>query len=92
MGSCRSVGPGLCAVPPLSNPILAATHAPTPDEQAFEAIKAAIDLCPPDQKLMLNSSQFYGRGPREANLHLVSRFFAKYPELTDRVFLSVKVC
>ncbi|KAG8986289.1 hypothetical protein FRB90_004104 [Tulasnella sp. 427] len=61
------------------------------DEQAFASIKAAIDLVPKDEKLFLNSAEFYG-GPSHftANLELLARFFTKYPELTDRVFLSVK--
>jgi hypothetical protein len=62
-----------------------------PDEPAFETIKTAIELVPVDQKLLINSGEFYGRNPWEANLHLVARFFVKYPELGDRVFLSVKV-
>ena len=62
-----------------------------PDEQAFETIKTAIELVPADQKLFINSGEFYGRNPFEANLHLVARFFTKYPELADRTFLSVKV-
>ncbi|KAG8996475.1 hypothetical protein FRB94_008271 [Tulasnella sp. JGI-2019a] len=66
------------------------TPNPTPDEQAFETIKTAIDLVPADKKLFINSGEFYGVSPRTANLHLISRFFTKYPELADRTFLSVK--
>ncbi|KAG8939270.1 hypothetical protein FRC04_006734 [Tulasnella sp. 424] len=63
---------------------------PVPDEQAFAAIKAAIDLVPTDQKLFINSAEFYGHEPLTANLDLLARFFTKYPELADRTFLSVK--
>src|SRR5271169_2549851 len=39
-----------------------------------------------------NAGVFYGRGPKgePTNLQLIARFFAKYPELADKVFLSVK--
>ena len=39
-----------------------------------------------------NAGLFYGRGPNgePLNLQLIARFFAKYPELADKVFLSVK--
>ncbi|KAG8947854.1 hypothetical protein FRC04_010212 [Tulasnella sp. 424] len=71
--------------------LLTATPNPVPDEQAFAAIKAAIDLVPADQKLFINSSEFYGFPPNPtANLELLARFFTKYPELADRTFLSVK--
>jgi len=66
------------------------TPQPTPEEQAFEAIKTAIDCVPSDQKLLINSGEFYGFNPRTANLELVAKFFTKYPELADRCFLSVK--
>ncbi|KAG8947853.1 hypothetical protein FRC04_010211 [Tulasnella sp. 424] len=70
---------------------LTATPNPVPDEQAFAAIKAAIDLVPADQKLFINSSEFYGFPPNfTANLELLARFFTKYPELANRTFLSVK--
>ena len=36
------------------------------------------------------SGEFYGQGATVANLELVARFFEKYPEYADRVFLSVK--
>jgi pyridoxine 4-dehydrogenase len=62
-----------------------------PYTNAFTAIKAGIDLCPPGVKMVLNSADFYGPGLGVGNLELVSRFFEKYPEYTDRAFLSVKV-
>jgi pyridoxine 4-dehydrogenase len=39
-----------------------------------------------------NGGVFYGHGPNgePVNLHLIARFFTKYPELADKVFLSIK--
>jgi pyridoxine 4-dehydrogenase len=39
-----------------------------------------------------NGGVFYGRGPNgePINLQLIARFFTKYPELADKVFLSIK--
>ncbi|KAI0773744.1 NADP-dependent oxidoreductase domain-containing protein [Fomes fomentarius] len=61
------------------------TPTPAPDEVYFEAIKSGIDALPPGTKAFLNSGEFYG-----ANLQLLARFFAKYPEYADKTFLSVK--
>ncbi|KZV73108.1 aldo/keto reductase [Peniophora sp. CONT] len=66
------------------------TPTPTPDEQAFEAIKAAIDAVPAGSKMLLNSSQFYAQDFSTANLELLARFFDKHPGYADKVFLSVK--
>ncbi|KAG9126588.1 hypothetical protein FRC07_002896, partial [Ceratobasidium sp. 392] len=64
---------------------------PPPEEQCFAAIKAGIDNAPPGVKVFLNSGEFYGMLPNPtANLELLNRFFAKYPEYADRTFLSVK--
>ncbi|EIN07515.1 aldo/keto reductase [Punctularia strigosozonata HHB-11173 SS5] len=63
---------------------------PVPDEQCFEAIIAGIDQLPPGAKMFINSGEFYGHNLSTANLELLSRFFAKYPEYADKVFLSVK--
>ena len=38
----------------------------------------------------LTVGEFYGQGLTIANVELVARFFEKYPEYTDRAFLSVK--
>lgn len=59
-----------------------------PDEEAFKAMKAAID----SGATFWNAGVFYGRGPNGelTNITLISRFFAKYPQLADKVFLSVK--
>lgn len=37
------------------------------------------------------AAQFYGPGMSTHNLEIVSRFFEKYPEYTERAFLMVKV-
>ncbi|KAL5497838.1 hypothetical protein ACEPAH_2769 [Sanghuangporus vaninii] len=68
------------------------TWTPTPisDEEAFEAIKTSLDSVPPGTKMILNSGEFYGMNPREANLELLARFFEKYPSYADKAFLSVK--
>lgn len=54
----------------------------------FEAMKAAIDA----GATLWNSAAYYGFGKQGEllNLELVARFFTKYPELADKVFLSVK--
>lgn len=38
----------------------------------------------------MTAGEFYGVDPPTANLEMLSRFFAKYPEYIDRTFLSVK--
>ncbi|EJD07505.1 aldo/keto reductase [Fomitiporia mediterranea MF3/22] len=63
---------------------------PVPDDECFEAIKASLDSVPLGTKMVLNSGEFYGISPREANLELIARFFEKYPEYADKAFLSVK--
>jgi pyridoxine 4-dehydrogenase len=48
-------------------------------------------LIPPSPVLTcVPSAEFYGQGLSTANLELVARFFEKYPDYTDRTFLSVK--
>jgi len=61
-----------------------------PDEQCFESIKSGLDLAGPGEKIILNSAEFYGYTPKEANLGLLNRFFTKYPEYRDRAFIAVK--
>ncbi|EJD07506.1 Aldo/keto reductase [Fomitiporia mediterranea MF3/22] len=63
---------------------------PVPDEDCFGAIKTSLDSVPPGEKMILNSSEFYGVNPPEANLELLARFFEKYPDYADKAFLSVK--
>ncbi|KAI0748256.1 aldo/keto reductase [Daedaleopsis nitida] len=65
------------------------TH-PLPDDEAFEAIKAGVDAMPAGVKMLLNSGEFYGPDASTANLELLSRFYAKYPEYAEKTFLSVK--
>jgi pyridoxine 4-dehydrogenase len=38
----------------------------------------------------LRTGEFYGQGQSPANLELLSRFFAKYPQYAEKTFLSVK--
>jgi pyridoxine 4-dehydrogenase len=59
-----------------------------PDEECFAAMKGAIDA----GATFWNAGIFYGRGEdgELTNLTLIARFFTKYPELADNVFLSVK--
>ncbi|SGY67873.1 BQ5605_C004g02819 [Microbotryum silenes-dioicae] len=54
----------------------------TPDEQAFETLKTAIDAVPKEAKAFINFE------PRTAGKS--ARFFKKFPDYSDRVFLSVK--
>jgi pyridoxine 4-dehydrogenase len=51
-------------------------------------MKAAIDA----GATFWNAGTFYGTGPNGemTNLQLIARFFTKYPELAEKVFLSVK--
>ncbi|KAI5480171.1 pyridoxine 4-dehydrogenase [Pseudohyphozyma bogoriensis] len=58
----------------------------TPDAQAFEAMKLAID----SGATCFNSGEFYGQPERTLGLQLLSRFFEAEPEYAKRVFLSVK--
>jgi len=66
------------------------TAVPTSDEEAFEVMKTSLDSVPPGVKLLINSGEFYGVSPREANLELIARFFEKYPSYAEKAFLSVK--
>ncbi|KAF9004237.1 aldo/keto reductase [Cyathus striatus] len=69
---------------------MTAVPTPVPDEFCFESLKAGIDATPEGAKMMLNSSEFYGRDPLTANIELLARFFERYPTYADKVFLSVK--
>jgi len=66
------------------------TPNPVPHDQAFDVIKAAIDVLPVGVKLFINSGEFYGQGSPTANLDLLAAFYEKYPECADKTFLSVK--
>merc|ERR1712072_769411 len=77
---------------PMSYGAMQLTWKPNPpsDEQCFETIKTAIDAgC-----TTINSGEFYGSehygNTTTANLEMLSRFHAKYPEYIDRTKLSVK--
>ncbi|KAF5387562.1 hypothetical protein D9757_006508 [Collybiopsis confluens] len=80
------------AVGPVAHGLMMMTWTPSPvsDEQAFEAIKSGIDALPSGTKAFLNSGEFYAMDFGTANLKLLSRFFEKYPDYADKIFLSVK--
>ncbi|KAI5480177.1 pyridoxine 4-dehydrogenase [Pseudohyphozyma bogoriensis] len=58
----------------------------TPDEQAFAALKTAIDA----GATFINTGDLYGQPERTLGLQLLARFFEAEPSYTSRVFLSVK--
>ncbi|KAI1097712.1 putative aldo/keto reductase [Jackrogersella minutella] len=58
---------------------------PMPEEQAFEAMKTALD----NGMNFWNGGEFYGP-PEYNSLVLLERYFAKYPEDADKVVLSIK--
>ncbi|EIN07473.1 aldo/keto reductase [Punctularia strigosozonata HHB-11173 SS5] len=63
---------------------------PIPDEQCFETIKAGCDQLPSGAKMFINAGEFYAQDLGPANLELLARFYAKYPEYAEKTFLSVK--
>ncbi|EJD52918.1 aldo/keto reductase [Auricularia subglabra TFB-10046 SS5] len=80
-------------VPRIGHGLMMMTWKPTPvaDEQCFEAMKATINALPPGAKAFFNSGEFYGMPPNgTANLELLNRYFQRYPEDKDKVFVSVK--
>lgn len=58
---------------------------PCPEEQAFEAMRAAIK----NGNVFWNAGEFYGT-PEYNSMTLLERYFAKYPEDAEKVVLSVK--
>lgn len=58
---------------------------PPPEEQAFEAMRAAIK----NGSTCWNGGEFYGP-PDYNSLVLLSRYFEKYPEDADKVIISIK--
>ncbi|KAM0329984.1 hypothetical protein ACHAQA_004153 [Verticillium albo-atrum] len=58
---------------------------PIGDEQAFEAMRAAIA----NNMTFWNGGEFYGT-PDANSLTLLNRYFEKYPEDADKVVLSIK--
>jgi pyridoxine 4-dehydrogenase len=61
---------------------------PLNEEEAFEALKAAVEA----GSTYWNSAAYYGFGPNGEllNLELLAKFFTRYPHYADKVFLSVK--
>jgi len=58
---------------------------PTPEEQAFKAMKASLTAgCN-----FWNAGEFYGTESYNS-LHLLNKYFTKYPEDADKVVLSIK--
>lgn len=58
---------------------------PTPNAQAFEAMKAALST----GANFWNGGQFYGT-PDRNSLHLLRDYFTEYPEDAEKVVLSMK--
>ncbi|KAK4156916.1 NADP-dependent oxidoreductase domain-containing protein [Chaetomidium leptoderma] len=58
---------------------------PTPHEQAFEAMRAALD----NGMNFWNGGEFYGT-PECNSMTLLEAYFAQYPEDADKVVLSIK--
>jgi pyridoxine 4-dehydrogenase len=57
-----------------------------PDEEAFGALRKAIEL----GSTFWNGGEMYGRPEPSDNLALLGRYFEKYPEDADKVYLSIK--
>lgn len=60
----------------------------TPDEQAFAAMKAAVN----NGATLWSSAEFYGTADPTANISLIRRYFEKHPEDASKVTPSVKGC
>jgi pyridoxine 4-dehydrogenase len=58
---------------------------PPSDEQSFAAMRAALST----GSNFWNGGEFYGP-PNANSLHLLNRYYAKYPEDADKVVLSIK--
>lgn len=62
------------------------TENPVPDEEAFRIMNYALSHgCS-----FWDAGEFYGLSEPLANLQLLSRYFQKFPDSIDKVFLSVK--
>ncbi|KAF8123300.1 hypothetical protein EV363DRAFT_1404048 [Boletus edulis] len=61
-----------------------------PDEQCFEAIKSGIDALPLGAKMFLNGGAWILIMCSIWSLQLLNRFFERYPEYVDKMFLSIK--
>ncbi|KAI5924791.1 NADP-dependent oxidoreductase domain-containing protein [Camillea tinctor] len=79
-------------LPPTGYGLLGFTWRPTvtPDEQAFQAMRAAIA----NGATIWSSSSIYGMLPEPptAGLHLLRRYFTKYPEDAGKVTLFIRAC
>ena len=58
---------------------------PPPEEQAFEAMRAALAA----NCNLWNGGEFYGT-PENNSLTLLKKYYAKYPEDADKVVLNIK--
>lgn len=58
---------------------------PIPDEQAFAAMKAALN----SGANLWNGGEIYGK-PHANSLQLLNRYFTKYPEDAEKVVISIK--
>jgi len=58
---------------------------PQPIEESFKAMKASIEV----GNIFWNAGEFYGT-PEYNSLHLLNKYFSKYPEDASKVVLSVK--
>lgn len=58
---------------------------PTPDEVAFKVLRTALA----NGANVWNGADFYGT-PAANSLHLMNRYFTKYPEDSDKVVLCIK--
>lgn len=74
MATCQHYAPGFTWREPT-----------VPEEQAFEAMRGALK----NGLNFWNAGEFYGT-PEYNSMHLLERYFAKYPEDADQVVLSVK--
>ncbi|KAI1454754.1 putative aldo/keto reductase [Annulohypoxylon moriforme] len=64
---------------------LTARTGPLPDEEAFAVLKAALAA----GVNVWNGGDFYGT-PEHNSLHLLARYFSKYPEDADKVVICIK--
>ncbi|KAG9232924.1 NADP-dependent oxidoreductase domain-containing protein [Amylocarpus encephaloides] len=74
---------------PIGYGLMGLTWRPEPqsDEESFEAMKASLEAgCN-----FWNAGELYGTTERNS-LHLLNKYFTKYPEDADKVVLSIKGC
>lgn len=85
MGQSESPCPKLSLPHKLTPPGFTWRPDPTPNEQAFEALRAGLD----HGMNFWNGGEFYGT-PDCNSMTLLEAYFAKYPEDADKVVLSIK--